>query len=184
MPAFKFVISEPETRKSYQLEADQAKAVGLIGKKINDEFDGTVIGLEGYSLKITGGTDKDGFPMHPSVAGIGRKKVLLASPPGFHPKLKGQRRRKMVCGNAISESITQVNVKIIKKGQKPIEELVPVKVKEKVEKKEEAEEKKPEKVEEKPAEKKEEPAKKVEEKTEAKEKKEEVKKGEGDKQGS
>jgi len=174
MPAFKFVISEPETRKSYQLEVDQGKAVGLIGKKINDEFDGNVIGLEGYSLKITGGTDRDGFPMHPSVAGIGRKKVLLASPPGFHPKLKGQRRRKMVCGNTISESITQVNVKIVKKGQKPIEELVPVKAKQKVE----------EKAEEKPAEKKEEPAKKVEEKKEVKEKVKEAKEGEGDKQGS
>ena len=172
MQAFKFVISEPDTKKSYKLEVDQGKAVGLIGKKINDEFDGNVIGLEGYSLKITGGTDRDGFTMHPSVGGIGRKKVLLASPPGFHPKLKGQRRRKMVCGNAISESITQVNVKIIKKGQKPIEELVPVKAK-------------PEKkAEEKPVEKKEEPAKKVEEKKEVKEKTKEVKEGEGDKQRS
>ncbi len=79
MAVWKFVISEPETRKSYQLEVDQTKAVGLLGKKIGDEFNGDLVGLAGYSLKITGGTDKDGFPMHPSVMGPGRKKVLLSS---------------------------------------------------------------------------------------------------------
>ena len=170
MPAFKFVISEPETRKSYQLEVDQSKAISLVGKKIGDEISGDSIGLEGYSLKITGGTDKDGFPMHPSVAGFGRKKILLASPPGFHPKLKGQRKRKMICGNTISESIAQINVKIVKKGQKPIEELVPVKVKEKVEEKTE-EVKEEKKEEEKP----------VEKKPEVKEKAKEGKEGEGNK---
>jgi small subunit ribosomal protein S6e len=164
MATFKFVISEPETRKSYQLEVDQAKAIALVGKKIGDEFNGDLIGLNGYSLKITGGSDKDGFPMHPSVKGPGRKRVLLSSTPGFHPKIKGQRKRKTVRGDTISDAIVQINVKVVKKGEKPLEELVPTKPKEKKEEKkpEEAKEEKPK--EEKKEEKKEEGEKAKEEK--------------------
>jgi small subunit ribosomal protein S6e len=156
MASFKFVISDPETRKSYQSEVDQTKAAGLIGKKINDEFDGDLLGLSGYTLKITGGSDKDGFPMHHLVQGSVRKRILLSSPPGFHPEKKGERKRKTIRGNTISADITQINVKVVKKGAKPLEEAFPPKAKE---------EKKEEKPEEKP---KEEPKKEV--KDEAKEK--------------
>lgn len=140
MVNLKFVISDPETRRTFQLEVEQSKVLGLIGKKIGEEFNGDLIGLQGYVLKITGGTDKDGFPMHPKVEGSVRKKVLLSEPPCFHPRKKGERRRKTVRGNTISEDIVQVNCKIVKKGEKPIEEIVPVKKRE---------EKKPEKTEEK-----------------------------------
>jgi small subunit ribosomal protein S6e len=167
MPVFKFVISEPETRKAFQLEVDQTKAVGLIGKKIDDEFNGGLIGLSGYSLKITGGTDKDGFPMHPSVKGPGRKKVLLSSAPAFHPKIKGQRKRKTVRGNVISDAIAQINVKVVKKGEKSLDQLVPMKPKAK--KEEKAEEKKEEKREEVKEEKKTEEKPKEEKKEEKKE---------------
>ncbi len=129
MASFKFVVSDPETRKAYQIEIEQEKAAHLVGKKIGDEFDATFLGLPGYVLKITGGTDKDGFPMHPSVHGPGRKRVLLSGPPGFHPKHKGQRKRKTVRGNTISFDIVQINCKIVKKGEKPIEELIPKKEK-------------------------------------------------------
>ncbi len=187
MAAFKFVISEPQTRKSFQKEIDQAKAISLVNKKIGDEFSGDLIDLVGYTLKITGGTDKDGFPMMPSVKGPGKRRVLLSGPPGFYPKLKGQRKRKTVRGDALSTDITQINVKVVKKGEKALEELVPMKPKEK---KDEAKQEKPAEVkEEKPKEKKEEPSqekpaeKKEEKPAEAKkepeampaEKKEEVK---------
>ncbi len=135
MAVFKVVISDPKSRKSFQIEVDQSKAVGLVGKKIGDEFNGDLVNLAGYALQITGGTDKDGFPMYPGLKGSGRKKMLLAAPPGFHPRLKGQRRRKTVRGNTISDSIMQINAKIIKAGEKPLEQLIPKK--EKKEKKEE-----------------------------------------------
>lgn len=163
MAAFKFVISEPKTRKSYQLDVDQGKSEGIVGKKIGDEFDGDVIGLSGYTLKITGGTDKDGFPMHSSLKGRGKKKIILSGPPGFHPKRAGQRKRKMVCGDTISSDIVQVNVKVtnIKAGAKPLSGLMPKP------KKEAAEAKPSEKPAEKPAEEKkveaEKPAEKKEE---------------------
>ena len=99
MSTFKIVVNDPETRKSFQIEVEKSKAVGLIGKKIGEEFNGEIIGLPGYLLQITGGTDKDGFPMYPSVEGMGRRKILLSGPPCFHPRRKGERRRKTVRGN-------------------------------------------------------------------------------------
>jgi small subunit ribosomal protein S6e len=171
MPGIKFVVSEPETRKAYQLEVDQTKVVGIFGKKIGDELNGDLIGLNGYVLKVTGGTDKDGFPMHPSVRGPGRKKVLLSGKPGFYPKIKGQRKRKIVRGDTLSDAIAQVNLKVMKKGDKPLEQIVPMKPKEKKEEAKKEEEKKEETKEEKKAEVKEEKPK--EEKVEKKEEKKE-----------
>lgn len=129
MAEYKIVVSDPETRKAYQLEIDKSKASFLVGKKIGEEFDATPLGLAGYVLKITGGTDKDGFPMHPNVEGMVKKKVLLSGPPCFHPEKKGQRKKKTVRGNTISEDIVQINCKVVKKGEKPLEELIPKKEK-------------------------------------------------------
>jgi small subunit ribosomal protein S6e len=122
--AFKVVVSDPETGRSYQLEAREPEARRLVGLSIGDKFDGAIIGLPGYELQITGGTDADGFPMRPDITGPGRTSVLLASGPGFKPRRKGERRRKRVRGRVISDAIVQVNTKIVKKGEKHIEELV------------------------------------------------------------
>ena len=135
MANFKFVVSESETKKSYQVEADQGKAAAIIGKKIGEEFDGDVIGLAGYKLKITGGSDKDGFPMHPKQTGPGKRKVLLIGAPCFHPAIQGQRKRKSVRGDTISQDTVQVNTKVVKKGEKPLEELAPKKAEAKPEEK-------------------------------------------------
>lgn len=147
MAVFKFCISDPETRRTYQLEVEQTKALALIGKRIGEEFAADFIGLPGYKLKVTGGTDKDGFPMHPAVKGPGKHRVLLSMPPCFRPKLKGQRKRKTVRGNVISEDIKQINCKVVEKGEKPLEEIIPRKEKRaekpKLEKPKEAEPERP-----------------------------------------
>ena len=124
MANFAVVISDPESRKSYQTVVEQDKGISLIGKKLNDEISGDLFGLSGYTLKITGGSDKDGFPMHPSIQGQGRKKALLTEPPGFHPEFKGERRRKTVRGNTISQDIIQINCKVLKKGERSLEEIL------------------------------------------------------------
>jgi len=157
MPNFKLVISDPKTRRAYQLEIEQEKA-GLIGKKIGEVIKADNLGLAGYELEITGGSDKDGFPMRPDVEGPVRKKILLSHPPGFHPRLKGQRKRKTVRGNTVSQEIVQVNLKVVKYGQKSLEEIFGKPKEEKPEEKKAEEpkktaekpEEKPEKTEEKP----------------------------------
>jgi small subunit ribosomal protein S6e len=133
--AFKICINEPKTKKSWQVEKD---IPSLIGLKIGDKFDGSLMGLSGFTLQITGGSDKDGFPMRYDLAGIARKKALLTSGPGFRPTVKGLRRRKYIRGNTISADIVQVNCKVIE-GEGDIALMLGIQPKEKpkeVEKKE------------------------------------------------
>lgn len=169
---FKLVISDPKSKKAYQKEMDQ-KQTGLIGKKIGDKVSGNPLGLAGYEVEIMGGSDRQGFPMRSDVEGIVRKKVLLSLPPGFHPKLRGQRKRKSVRGNTISQEISQINVKVVTYGKENLDKLLGAKPKPKEVKKEEVKGAKPEaKAEEKKEEKVKEP-KKEEAKPEEKVKEEE-----------
>ncbi len=120
--AFKLVISEGE--KSHQLEVEAAESKKLNGLTIGEEFDATLVGLTGYKLKITGGSDKNGFPMKKDVDGSRRIKSLLAGGIGFNPKRDGQRRRKTVRGNTVSDDIVQINTVVTQKGEKEINEIL------------------------------------------------------------
>jgi small subunit ribosomal protein S6e len=117
----------------------------------------SVIGLAGYTGKITGGSDKNGFPMNPSLPGATRKKIFFGKGVGLKSKRKGLRVRKTVRGKLIAEDIHQVNVSVVKAGSKALADIF---------KKEEKAEAKPEEGKaEAPAEKKEaKPAEKKEEK--------------------
>ena len=177
---FKLVVSDPKTKKTYQKEVSE-KESGLLNRKIGDKVKGEFLGLTGYELEITGGSDKQGFPMRPNIQGFARKRVILTGTPGFHPKHKGERRRKSVRGNVISEEIVQVNTKVVKYGTKGLGEIFG--------KKEEKPKEEPKKEEKKPEEKAEKPKKeespKEEKKAEAKpEKKEEPKKEVEKKEGN
>lgn len=118
---FKVVISDPETGKSYNRVVKDLEAQKLIGKKIGEEMDGNFLGLIGYKLRITGGSDKSGFPMkkgvHKSV-----DRVLMSKGAGYRVKKK-VRKRKRVRGETISADIVQVNTVIVKKGTKSIDEI-------------------------------------------------------------
>lgn len=118
----KVVVSDTETGRAYNIELDERKVGSLLGKKIGDEVDASPIGLAGYKIKITGGSDKDGFPMRHDIHSRGRPKILLSQGPGYRPKAKGIKRRKRVRGCIITPDILQVNAKIVKKGKKGIEE--------------------------------------------------------------
>ncbi len=120
--AFKLVISEGE--KSHQMEVEAAESKKLNGLTIGEEFDATLVGLAGYKLKITGGSDKNGFPMKKDVDGSRRIKSLLAGGIGFNPKRDGQRRRKTVRGNTVSDDIVQINTVVTQKGEKEINEIL------------------------------------------------------------
>ena len=112
MVEFKIVISDPTTGKAHQMTVSGEKAAALLGLKIGDEVDGSIVNLPGKRLIITGGSDFSGAPMRPDLPGGGKRYVLLAGPPGFHPRKKGERRRKLVRGNTITEEIVQVNMVI------------------------------------------------------------------------
>jgi len=155
---FKIVISDPKTGKSHQRDIKDEKARRFKGKKIGDEIDGSVLGLKGYKLAITGGSDKGGFPMKKGVMGKTTSRILMKEGVGYRQK-KGIRKRKRIRGEIIDDDVIQINTKVIARGKKKIEELLGLEVKEKAKK---AEEKPLE--EEKAKEKPPEPEKQVEEK--------------------
>ncbi len=118
--AFKVVVSQKEN--TYQIETEETKQFnGLI---IGDEFDGDIIDLPDYKLKITGGSDKNGFTMKSDVTGTRRVKSLLTCGVGYNPKQKGVKRRKTVRGNTIAEDIVQINTVVVKEGSKPLADLL------------------------------------------------------------
>ncbi len=120
----KLVISVPRTGRAFQKEISEEEARMFYGLKIGDVVDLSPLGLKGYKAKITGGTDKDGFPMRPDVHGTGRKRVLLSGGPGVRGLKKGERVRKTVRGNVVAEDIEQLNLVIVEEGETPVEELM------------------------------------------------------------
>jgi small subunit ribosomal protein S6e len=124
MVEFKVVVNDTKNGKSYNIPVTGHHANSLIGKKINDEVDGIFVSLPGYKLQITGGTDKDGFPMRMDVPGGIRRRLLLSKGVGFKPKEHGTRKKKSVRGNTINQEIVQVNMKVTKPGAKPIDEII------------------------------------------------------------
>ncbi len=119
----KIILSDTKTGKSYSIELEAGKAK-IEGTQIGKTVDGASIGLAGYKIQITGGSDSDGFPMRIDVPGRGRKKALLGDGPCYRPKGKGIKKRKTVRGNIITKDIVQINAKIVKAGPKPIDKLL------------------------------------------------------------
>ena len=92
----------------------------LVGMKIGETFNGALIGLPGYELKITGGSDSGGIPMRKDVHGPMKRRILLTTGPCYHPKRHGDKRRKIVRGNEINDETTQVNTIVIKFGKEKL----------------------------------------------------------------
>jgi small subunit ribosomal protein S6e len=113
MPEFKIVVSDPKTGKAKTVNVKNDKAKALIGLKIGEVFDGSLIGLSGVKLKITGGSDRSGFPMLAYLQGPVKKSIILTKDIGFKPKKKGLRKRKTVRGNTIAEDTALINVVIV-----------------------------------------------------------------------
>jgi small subunit ribosomal protein S6e len=124
MANFKVVVSDPKEGRAYQIDVKDAEANALIGKSIGDVVDGSVFGLSGYKVKITGGCDGSGFVMKPDLLGPRRQRILMAVGVGYTPKHPGQRRRKMVRGKEVAPDIVQINAKVVEYGSKSIKALL------------------------------------------------------------
>ena len=125
MAKFKVIVSDPETGTSKVTELDESRSTPLVGRKIGEIIEGTLLDLPAHKLQITGGSDKDGVPMRPSVHGGVRRNIVLSGGVGFNPKNSGERRRKAVRGNVITDEIVQINIKIVEKPKKAKEEKQP-----------------------------------------------------------
>ncbi|HTY91327.1 MAG TPA: 30S ribosomal protein S6e [Methanocella sp.] len=125
MADFKLVVSDAKTGKAYNIDITGPKTTKFVGHAIGSEISGDAAGLAGYTLVITGGSDKDGVPMRNDLPGQVRRKVLVSGGIGYHPKEDGMRKRKTLRGNEIATELVQVNATIKEYGPKPIEEIVP-----------------------------------------------------------
>jgi small subunit ribosomal protein S6e len=121
MAKFKVIVSDPEAGTSKIVELEEARAATFIGRRIGESVDGAIVDLPAHKLRITGGSDRDGVPMRPNVHGGVRRNVVLSGGVGFNPHRKGERRRKTVRGNIITDEIVQINTKITEKPKKPAE---------------------------------------------------------------
>ena len=117
MANFKVTISDIKG-KSVSKELKDSDAAPLLGLQLGNETDATIVGLNG-KLKLTGGSDKSGIPMRNDIHGAARKSVLLSKGVGLQDAEIGQRVRKLMRGNTVSEEIYQVNCKF--DGELPVE---------------------------------------------------------------
>ncbi|MDP2672598.1 MAG: S6e family ribosomal protein, partial [Nanoarchaeota archaeon] len=127
-----------KTGKTYKFETE---AKSIEGKELHQKISGSELdpelkALEDYEFEITGASDKAGFTALKSVPGTGLKGVLLSYEKGMKKRSrregkkkrssytpKGLRLRKTVRGKVISPDIVQINLKIIKEGKKPLNEI-------------------------------------------------------------
>jgi small subunit ribosomal protein S6e len=121
MAKFKVIVSDPQAGTSKVVEIEEARAAPFIGRRLGETIDGSAVDLPAHTVQILGGSDKDGVPMLGNVHGGVRRRVVLSGGTGFSAKKKGERRRKTVRGNIITDEIVQINMKIVERPTKPTE---------------------------------------------------------------
>jgi small subunit ribosomal protein S6e len=116
----KYNISNPSTAQNKILEIDDDK----INRHFNDrrmgsDVDGEILGKEfkGYTLRITGGNDKQGFTMKQGVLVNGRVRILLRGRVSlYRPRRSGERKRKSVRGCICGPDLSVIALRVLVKG--------------------------------------------------------------------
>lgn len=129
MATFKLNISDKKG-KTITKEVKEKDASPFLGLQVGTELDAALIGEAG-KLKISGGSDKSGVPLRADIHGGARKYILLSKGVGLRDAEKGQRIRKLIRGNTITEEVYQINC--LFDGELKIEEKASAEVQEKKE---------------------------------------------------
>ncbi|CAD6581824.1 MAG: 40S ribosomal protein S6 [Cyphobasidiales sp. Tagirdzhanova-0007] len=104
------VDDERKFRIFFEKRMSQEVAVDALG----DEF-------KGYVVKVTGGNDKQGFPMKQGVLQPYRVRLLLSNGHScFRERRQGQRKRKSVRGCIVGPDIAVLALAIVKQGDSDI----------------------------------------------------------------
>lgn len=113
MAEFQVVVSDPDTGATYQKEVEGQDANRFLGRSIGEEVDGDAVGLSGFTLELTGGSDEAGRPMRADVPGPNLRELLLEGGVGYEPSRDGERKRITVRGAQYSEETAQVNASVV-----------------------------------------------------------------------
>jgi small subunit ribosomal protein S6e len=117
MANFKIVLSDQKTGKSTVYEVKDKEASAFLGLRISDVVNGSILGVDG-DIKIAGGSDRAGFPMRADLQGGVKKHILLTKGTGFKKADVGERGRKLIRGNTITDDIYQINAVLLSKEPK------------------------------------------------------------------
>jgi len=84
------------------------------GDQLGDEW-------KGYVFRITGGNDKQGFPMKQGVIAPNRVRLLLSDGHScYRPRRTGERKRKSVRGCIVNAELSVLALSIVKQGEQDI----------------------------------------------------------------
>ncbi|MFB6308641.1 MAG: 30S ribosomal protein S6e [Haloarculaceae archaeon] len=124
MAEFTVAVSDPETGTTYQIDVEGQDANRFVGRELGDEVDGGAVGLDGYTLELTGGSDDAGRPMRADVRGSALTELLSDGGTGFNPSRDGERKRITVRGREVSDATSQINARIAERGDGSVEDLL------------------------------------------------------------
>jgi len=120
----KLHIAYPTTGCQKVVEIDdERKLRAFYDKRISHEVEGIHVGenFKGYIFKITGGNDKQGFPMKQGVLTSQRVRLLMADGHScYRPRKRGERKRKSVRGCIVSGDLSVLNLVVVKKGEQEV----------------------------------------------------------------
>ncbi|SCV74641.1 BQ2448_7670 [Microbotryum intermedium] len=120
----KLNFANPATGQQKTIEIDDERKVRIFYEKrmaqevaidsLGDEF-------KGYVVRITGGNDKQGFPMKQGVLVPHRVKLLLSKGHScYRPRKTGERKRKSVRGCIVGSDIRALALVVVKQGESDI----------------------------------------------------------------
>ena len=120
----KLNISYPAngSQKLIEVEDDRKLRV-FMDRRMGQEVPGDSVGDEfkGYVFKITGGNDKQGFPMKQGVMHPTRVRLLLSEGHScYRPRRTGERKRKSVRGCIVGMDLSVLALAIVKQGDNDI----------------------------------------------------------------
>ena len=120
----KLNISYPATgcQKLIEVE-DERKLRVFYDKRMATEVPADSLGDEwkGYILRISGGNDKQGFPMKQGVLTATRVRLLMSKGHScYRPRKTGERKRKSVRGCIVDANLAVLALVIVKKGEQEI----------------------------------------------------------------
>jgi len=110
------------TQKLIEID-DERKLRVFIDRRMGQEVPGDSVGDEfkGYIFKITGGNDKQGFPMKQGVMHPTRVRLLLSAGHScYRPRRTGERKRKSVRGCIVGMDLSVLALSIVKTGDADI----------------------------------------------------------------
>merc|ERR1712085_23856 len=105
---------------------DEKRLQSLYERRMAQEIDGSVLGeeFEGYIFRISGGNDKQGFPMRQGVLTNTRVRLLCKKGhKAYRPRRVGERKRKSVRGCIVGQDIAVLNLVVTQVGANTVEGL-------------------------------------------------------------